>query len=95
MAPAKKTLVENVHWPGRTTRLDSAKYEAMQASGRKAAADFARDYAQFDAETVAAVDRFRADTKLNYSGNPPGLVDERLVNALRAAYGEKRKTGGK
>lgn len=31
MAPAKKTLVENVHWPGRTTRLDSAKYEAMRA----------------------------------------------------------------
>ena len=72
-------------------RSNPAQYDAMQAEGRKAAADFARDYSQFDAETVAAVDKFRADKKLAYSGNPPGLVDERFVTALRSAYLEKRK----
>jgi uncharacterized Ntn-hydrolase superfamily protein len=75
-------------------RSDPAKFDQMQAQARRAAADFARDYAQFDAETVAAVDRFRADQKLNYAGNPPGLVDERLVTALRAAY-LSRKTAAK
>ena len=39
------------------------------------------------------MDKFRADKKLTYAGNPPGLVDERLVTALRAAYLEKAKGG--
>lgn len=73
-------------------RSDPAKFDAMQAQGRKAAADFTREYAHFDTETEAAVDKFRADKKLNYSGNPPGLVDERFVTALRAAYADKRRT---
>ena len=34
-----------------------------------------------------------APTKsLNYQGNPPGLVDQRFVDALKAAYLEKRKS---
>lgn len=72
-------------------RSDPAKFDALQAQGRRAAADYTREYAHFDAEAVAAVDKFRADKKLNYSGNPPGLVDERLVTALRAAYAERRR----
>jgi uncharacterized Ntn-hydrolase superfamily protein len=76
-------------------RSDPSKYDAMQAEGRKAAADFAREYASFDAETVAAVDAFRKDKKLTYAGNPPGLVDERFVGALRAALLEKKRTGAK
>ena len=72
-------------------RTNPAQFDKLQAEGRRAAADFARDYSQFDAEAVAAVDKFRADKKLTYAGNPPGLVDERLVTALRAAYLEKRK----
>jgi uncharacterized Ntn-hydrolase superfamily protein len=71
-------------------RSNPAQYDKMQATGRQAAADFARDYSQYDAEAIAAVDKFRADHKLVYSGNPPGLVDERLVAALRAAYLAKR-----
>ena len=59
----------------------------------KAAEDFNRHYGQFDAETIVAVDKFRADKKLAYMGNPPGLVDERFVSALRAAYADKRKVG--
>jgi hypothetical protein len=57
----------------------------MQSDAR-ARGRFARDFAQFDAEAIAAVDTFRREHKLNYAGNPPGLVDERLVTALRAAY---------
>ena len=41
---------------------------------------------------MAAVDKFRADKGLNYQGNPAGLVDARLVDALRAAYIAKQKT---
>jgi uncharacterized Ntn-hydrolase superfamily protein len=50
-----------------------------------------RDFQLFDEEAVAAVDKFRADKGLNYQGNPPGLVDARLIDALRAAYFAKRK----
>jgi hypothetical protein len=67
-----------------------ARADALQAEARTTAAAFARDYAQFDAETIAAVDTFRREHKLNYAGNPPGLVDERLVAALRAAYLARR-----
>ncbi len=73
-------------------KTDPAQADKVQAEARTAAAAFARDYAQFDAETVAAVDAFRKERKLTYAGNPPGLVDERLVTALRAAYAEKKKT---
>jgi uncharacterized Ntn-hydrolase superfamily protein len=72
-------------------KTNPAQADKVQADGRRAAAEFARDFAQFDAETVAAVDKFRTDQKLVYSGNPPGLVDDRFVKALRVAYGEKRK----
>lgn len=72
-------------------RTNPARADALQADARRAAADFTREYAQFDAEAVAAVDAFRRDRKLNYAGNPPGLVDERFVAALRAADLEKRK----
>lgn len=74
-------------------RSDPAKFDQMQASARRAAADYNREFAGFDAETVAAVDAFRRDRKLAYAGNPPGLVDERFVTALRAAYVEKKKAG--
>jgi len=50
-----------------------------------------RDFQLFDEEAVAAVDKFRADKGLNYQGNAPGLVDARLIDALRAAYFAKRK----
>ena len=50
-----------------------------------------REYGAFDEETIAAVDKFRADNAMNYQGNPPGLVDARFVDALRVAYFKKRK----
>ena len=76
-------------------QTNPAQADKVQAEGRAAAAAYAKDYALFDAEVIAAVDAFRKDKKLDYAGNPPGLVDERLVKTLRAAYAEKRRTGGK
>lgn len=71
-------------------KSNPAQAEKLQAESRAAAAAYTRDFAQFDAEAVAAVDAFRKENKLDYSGNPPGLVDERLVKALRAAYAAKK-----
>ena len=68
-----------------------AAYQKALAEAKQASASYAREYAVFDDETIAAVDKFRADQSLNYQGNPPGLVDPRFVDALKAAYLEKRK----
>ena len=75
-------------------KTDPAQYDKIIAESRKASADYTRDYAQYDEETIAAVDKFRADSNLNYQGNPAGLVDARLIDALRAAYLAKKKAGG-
>lgn len=72
-------------------KSDPAAFEKAQAEARRLASDYLRDFAQYDAEAVAAVDAFRKDKKLDYPGNPPGLIDERLVAALTAAYREKRR----
>ena len=64
-------------------------------SRAKANADYTREFSLFDEETIAAVDKFRADRNLNYQGNPAGLVDARLIDALRAAYFAKKKAAGK
>jgi len=53
-----------------------------------------RELQVYDEETIAAVDKFRADKQLNYQGNAPGLVDARLIQALRSAWLEKKKSGG-
>jgi len=53
-----------------------------------------RELQVYDEETIAAVDKFRADKQLNYQGNAPGLVDARLIQALRTAWLEKKKSGG-
>jgi uncharacterized Ntn-hydrolase superfamily protein len=72
-------------------KTNPAEYDRLIAESRRATTDFNREYAQYDAETIAAVDKFRTDKALNYQGNPPGLVDQRLVEALRAAVIAKRK----
>jgi hypothetical protein len=73
-------------------KTDPAQYDKMIAESRKASADYTRDFAQYDEETIAAVDKFRADRKMNYQGNAAGLVDARLIDALKAAYLEKKKS---
>jgi uncharacterized Ntn-hydrolase superfamily protein len=72
-------------------RTNPAEFEKLQAAQRLAAADYSRSYAQYDGEAIAAVDTFRADHGLAFAGNPPGLVDARFVDRLKAAYLEKRR----
>ena len=72
-------------------KTDKAQYDKLMAESRQLSQDYTRDFARFDEETMAAVDKFRDDKNLNYQGNPPGLVDERFVAALRAAYYDKKK----
>ena len=72
-------------------KTDPAQYDKIAAEWRKASADYNREFSQFDEETIAAVDKFRADKSLNYQGNAAGLVDPRLIDALRATYFENKK----
>jgi uncharacterized Ntn-hydrolase superfamily protein len=72
-------------------KTDKAQYDKLMAETRQLSQDYTRDFATFDEETMAAVDKFRDHKNLNYQGNPPGLVDERFVAALRAAYYDKKK----
>jgi uncharacterized Ntn-hydrolase superfamily protein len=73
-------------------RSDPAQYEKLIAESRRASADYMRNYGLYDEETIAAVDKFRADRDLNYQGNPAGLVDSRMIDALRMAFLEKKKS---
>ncbi|MGH9749175.1 MAG: DUF1028 domain-containing protein [Candidatus Polarisedimenticolia bacterium] len=59
-----------------------------------AAEAFMKAWAVFDAETVEAVDAFRKDHALDYEGNPRGLVDAALVEALRKAGSARAGKGG-
>jgi uncharacterized Ntn-hydrolase superfamily protein len=73
-------------------KTDRAQYDKLVADARTQQQAYTRDYATFDDETIAAVDKFRKDRQLDYQGNAPGLVDARLIDALKAAYLEKKKT---
>jgi uncharacterized Ntn-hydrolase superfamily protein len=68
-----------------------AEYDKVLAESRRATTEYNREFAHYDAEAMAAVDKFRTDKNLSYQGNPTGLVDARFVDALRAAYIQKRK----
>ena len=72
-------------------KTDPAAFDKAQTEARRLAADYLRDFGQYDAEAVAAIDKFRQDKALEYAGNPPGLVDERLIRALTAAYHSRRR----
>ena len=73
-------------------RTNPAEFDKRTADARAATAAYNRDFAVFDDETIAAVDKFRKDHNLDYQGDAPGLVDARLIDALRAAYFEKKKS---
>ena len=72
-----------------------SEYDRLMNEARTATAAYNRDYAQYDEETINAVDKFRADRGLNYQGNPPGLVDARMIDALRSAYIDKKRNAPK
>lgn len=53
---------------------------------------FEEEWAVYGAEAIQAVDAFRDEHGLDHPGNPPGLVDASLVEALREAYHALRKS---
>ena len=67
-------------------RTDPAGLRAKLDQLRALAAEFTARWAVFDAAAIAAVDAYRAARDLDHPGNPPGLVDRRLVETLRAEY---------
>jgi uncharacterized Ntn-hydrolase superfamily protein len=76
-------------------KSNPAEFDKITAESRRLTADYTRDFGTYDADAIAAVDKFRADRKLDYQGNPAGLVDERFVHALRTAFLEQKKKGMK
>ena len=87
----KRMLHALGYWRPSLTAFPDPPPNTNPAAAKQASAAYNRDYGIFDDETVDAVDKFRANQKLNYQGNPPGLVDQRFVDALKAAYLAKRK----
>src|SRR5688500_4183095 len=73
-------------------KSNPAAYEKAIAEAKQASAAYNRDYATFDDETIAAGDKFRSDKSLYCQGNRPGVGDQRFVDALRAAYLERRQS---
>jgi len=72
-------------------KTNPAAYDKAVADARQVSSTYTRDFATYDDEAIAAVDKFRADRSLTNRGNPPGLVDPRMIDALKAAYLEKKK----
>jgi uncharacterized Ntn-hydrolase superfamily protein len=56
---------------------------------QRAVRGYLDDFGVYDAAAMDAVDAFRKDKRLDYQGNARGLVDDRLVEALREAYWTK------
>ena len=67
-------------------RSDPEAFEQGVQGFRKKSRAYNEAYALYDQQTMDAVDAFRKANDLEFEGNPRGLVDERLVQALREAY---------
>jgi hypothetical protein len=70
-------------------RRDPERLQRELDELRRAQAAYMDEYGLYDAAAMDAVDAFRKDHGLVHEGNPRGLVDARLVEALRAAYHER------
>jgi uncharacterized Ntn-hydrolase superfamily protein len=73
-------------------KTNPAEYDNRVAAARHEAAEYTTGFGLYDEEAIAAVDKFRADHGLNYQGDANGLVDARLIDALRSAYFAKQKS---
>jgi uncharacterized Ntn-hydrolase superfamily protein len=67
-------------------RSDPDVFEKEIAKYRELARDFNEAFATYDDEAMDAVEAFRAEHGLDYSGNPRGLVDDRFVTLLKDRY---------
>lgn len=72
-------------------REDPERFQDLLATYREKADAFEEAYGAYDQEAVEAVDAFRHDHGMEYQGNPRGLVDARLVNALREVHYKRAK----
>lgn len=70
---------------------DPQAYDAAFEAYRTESAAYEERFGIYDAEAIAAVDAFRKAHGLDHEGNPRGLVDERLVEALRREVHARRK----
>jgi uncharacterized Ntn-hydrolase superfamily protein len=75
-------------------RTDPERYQKQLDERRLAMESYMKDLAVYDAAAMDAVDAFRKDNGLAFEGNPRGLVDERFVQALRAASGKRVRAAG-
>jgi uncharacterized Ntn-hydrolase superfamily protein len=67
-------------------RTDPERYQKQLDERRQVLDSYTKELALYDPAAMDAVDAFRKDQGLVFEGNPRGLVDERFVEALRAAY---------
>lgn len=72
-------------------RSDPAAFEAQIDAYRQRAQAHDDAYAVYDGVTRDAVQQYREDHDLDFVGNPRGLVDRRLVDALRRDYMESMR----
>ena len=70
--PDAPAVNEHATDAGAAARAIRAQYDKLVAESRRLTADYTRDYATYDAEAIAAVDKFRADNNLELSGQPAG-----------------------
>jgi uncharacterized Ntn-hydrolase superfamily protein len=74
-------------------RSDPDGFKKAIEEYRKQSGEFNDAYASYDVEAIEAVDAFRTENGLDFQGNPPGLVDERLVTLLREKYHAAVRSG--
>lgn len=72
-------------------RRDPERLQKELDELRRVQVSYMDEHGSYDAAAMDAVDAFRKDHDLVFEGNPRGLVDERLVAALRAAYQQHRR----
>jgi len=75
-------------------REDPEGFQQAVESYREEARAYSEAWEIYDAETMKAVDAFREDHGLDHPGNPRGLVDASLVDALRQKVHEHRRLEG-
>jgi uncharacterized Ntn-hydrolase superfamily protein len=70
-------------------RTDPERARKLAEEQQGAFQKYMEEFGTYDASARDAVDAFRKGRKLDYQGNPSGLVDDRLIEALREAYHAK------
>ena len=67
-------------------RRDPERFQRELDAQRKELDAYMKEFGLYDGAAMDAVDAFRKANGLAFEGNPRGLVDDRLVEALRQAY---------